>query len=453
MHVRDLLTLNLPSSGQERAGRAVPAPPADRRYSEPLAAKSDGFKKALQRAVQTDQNRPGARAASEKGAVHPTAPGVDGNQPSRAQGDRGHPAPGLTEATPGGLAASQEIAWLLGGFDPALVATGEAGAVGPVVPDTAGESQVAVEGAGAPPEAAQLLLMPHLAAPLHAASAPVATVTANSPALQMMGPAAQPVDSTALEAFVARAVAEVVSPQQVASQTAEPDAPTPTFGQLVDLLAQGQMMEARQSQTGNAMTGENSQATIPPAEAPAAEEGTAPPPFAVATTESGTGAAMAAEEPGPARTVDPEPVVRQVAQFARVLIRQDRSEARLQLHPEHLGQVQIKLVVAEGAVKATLLVTESSAKAALDAGLDQLKIRIAEQGLKVTELQVSVGTQNHPSGEQAGHRFHGGQSQTPQHGRQPFGDPAPVAESETRPLTAPLQPALRGIGARLNSWA
>jgi flagellar hook-length control protein FliK len=237
--------------------------------------------------------------------------------------------------------------------------------------------------------------------------------------------------------------------------TAEPASQTPdrtTFGQLVRLLTDG---EASGQSRHFSDAEQQAQALVKPEAASGREAGKAEAVAALSTmavTEPEAAAGPEAAPEGPGRAA--EPVVRQVVNFARVILREGQSEARLQLHPEHLGQVQIKLIVAEGVVKAHLTVTEQSVKAALDANLDQFRLRMAEQGLQVQQIQVSVGAQQF-QGHERGERFQDGLNQ--QHGDRESGttgeEPAP-GERGTGQLPVQTQMArLRGIGSRLNSLA
>ncbi len=127
-----------------------------------------------------------------------------------------------------------------------------------------------------------------------------------------------------------------------------------------------------------------------------------------ATVEAG-----ASQEPQ--RPVRPEHLLTQVARYVRVMVEGDRSEAQFSLHPRHLGTIAVKLVVEEGAIQAQLLARDHAVKAVLDAHLDQLKVRLADQGLQVEQVHVTVGGDNgfgqphshHGEHRQMGHGWHG----------------------------------------------
>ncbi|MFZ5586586.1 MAG: flagellar hook-length control protein FliK, partial [Thermodesulfobacteriota bacterium] len=107
---------------------------------------------------------------------------------------------------------------------------------------------------------------------------------------------------------------------------------------------------------------------------------------APAAAERAGGAAAA----GPARAALPAHVVRQVGdQMAQMVIRQQNT-LRLELKPPSLGELHMELTVKEGVVKATLTAETVAAKQALEAGLEQLKQELAQQGLKVERIDIAV---------------------------------------------------------------
>lgn len=126
----------------------------------------------------------------------------------------------------------------------------------------------------------------------------------------------------------------------------------------------------------------------------------------------------------------------------------------MQLHPENLGPVTVRLMVNDGIVRATLAAQDASVKNVLQTNLDQLRTRLAEQGLRVEQIQVTVG------GDTA---F--GQSYQPDHGQgrnQSGATPQPrwrqaqtnangAAQPEPRTFDRIWRP--RGTGMRIDSLA
>lgn len=91
------------------------------------------------------------------------------------------------------------------------------------------------------------------------------------------------------------------------------------------------------------------------------------------------------------RVAQAEQVLRQVTRTVKLMVDGGRSELRLNLHPEHLGTVAVKLVVTEGVVQATLNARDSAVRQVLQANLDQLRQRFVDQGMKVDQVTVTVG--------------------------------------------------------------
>jgi flagellar hook-length control protein FliK len=160
-------------------------------------------------------------------------------------------------------------------------------------------------------------------------------------------------------------------------------------------------------------------------------------------------------QPEPARPVPAEPVVRQVSRFIKVMVDSQRSEVRLNLHPEQLGSVAVKLVLEGAQVKASLTAQDAAVKQVLEANLDQLRTRLADQGLHVTEVHVAVGDDGGFGQPQQSHQ--GGQQKQPdeQPGRPAFRQMMPEEEAATPDPTRSTTPAWarRWMGSRINSLA
>lgn len=64
---------------------------------------------------------------------------------------------------------------------------------------------------------------------------------------------------------------------------------------------------------------------------------------------------------------------------------------RLQLQPETLGKVTVRLELNEGQLRADLVVDSAAARQALEAGLSELRQRLMDQGIQLGSFHVSVG--------------------------------------------------------------
>lgn len=102
------------------------------------------------------------------------------------------------------------------------------------------------------------------------------------------------------------------------------------------------------------------------------------------------------EVPAPKGEPAPVPVYRFAAEMGDWMVKQLRlsssggvSEARLTLHPEHLGQVQVKLTMQNGQLVAQFLADTVAGKEAIESQLSQLRMTLQNQGIQVEKLEVS----------------------------------------------------------------
>ncbi len=89
-----------------------------------------------------------------------------------------------------------------------------------------------------------------------------------------------------------------------------------------------------------------------------------------------------------AKGVLPGYVVRQVGDQMAQMVAKQQTTLRLELKPPTLGELNVELSVKDGAVKATLTAESVAAKQALEAGMDQLKQQLAQQGLRVERMEI-----------------------------------------------------------------
>lgn len=103
--------------------------------------------------------------------------------------------------------------------------------------------------------------------------------------------------------------------------------------------------------------------------------------------------------------------VNQLVQKLEISQTLERSEMKVQLKPEHLGEVTI-ILIKEGQILKARLVTESlQVKEALQSGLPQLRERLESQNVKVVEFHIEVDNQesgfHSESGFQSGFQYAG----------------------------------------------
>ncbi len=89
------------------------------------------------------------------------------------------------------------------------------------------------------------------------------------------------------------------------------------------------------------------------------------------------------------------PVQQFAEQMGKFLVKQfvltqgnGTSEARISLHPEHLGQVDIKIVIQNGLLTAKFMTENGAARDLLEAQMSQLRTALQGQGLQVEKVEV-----------------------------------------------------------------
>lgn len=117
---------------------------------------------------------------------------------------------------------------------------------------------------------------------------------------------------------------------------------------------------------------------------------------------------------------EPVPVKEAITRtFMQVQKTPDRpAELRLQLNPEHLGRMEVRVHAHEGAVSAVIRVEHGAVREMVETQLAALRTSLAEQGIKIDRLEVSVSQQG-PRDQQAAAGFEFGRQQEGQ--RDPSG--------------------------------
>ncbi len=92
----------------------------------------------------------------------------------------------------------------------------------------------------------------------------------------------------------------------------------------------------------------------------------------------------------PARMAEalPRQTIHQLSEQIEMLIQQGRSSLRLQLSPEHLGRIDIRLVNSGHGMGVTVLTEQAETGKLLQAQLDQLRQTLQEAGIQLSHLNV-----------------------------------------------------------------
>lgn len=115
----------------------------------------------------------------------------------------------------------------------------------------------------------------------------------------------------------------------------------------------------------------------------------------------GQTAAAASAATGPAAMIMNRPAtpeeeqenVRELIKQAQVVLKNGGGEMHLQMKPEGMGHVRLKVAVEDGQVNVQMLTETDSAKRLLEKGLGDLKASLASHDLRVEHMKVDVGSE------------------------------------------------------------
>ncbi len=100
------------------------------------------------------------------------------------------------------------------------------------------------------------------------------------------------------------------------------------------------------------------------------------------------------------RMIDVDEVINQVADRARIVITEDKTEMLMDLKPDNLGRLTLKLVTESGIVTARFVTENRQVRQILESNMQMLKDALEEQGIMVDGLSVSVGHESEGGYEQ-----------------------------------------------------
>lgn len=86
-------------------------------------------------------------------------------------------------------------------------------------------------------------------------------------------------------------------------------------------------------------------------------------------------------------------VTKQIVEKAETMLREDKTEMILQLKPESLGKISLKVIHERGEIIARFVAESEQVKAVLEGNMQLLKDSLQKSGVAVQSLEVSVGQQ------------------------------------------------------------
>ncbi len=92
----------------------------------------------------------------------------------------------------------------------------------------------------------------------------------------------------------------------------------------------------------------------------------------------------------PGENVSAQEIYDQIGEYIKTQVKPGISEVEMQLNPEHLGSLHIRLSSRQGNVTAQFVVQNEAVRAAVEMQMIQLKENFAEQGIKVDAVEVTV---------------------------------------------------------------
>lgn len=117
----------------------------------------------------------------------------------------------------------------------------------------------------------------------------------------------------------------------------------------------------------------------------------------VTESKAGTGADVAAGPSammmGPAAPTpeDEQANVRELIRQAQIALKNGGGEVKMELRPEGMGQVRLKVSLEDGQVNIQMMTESDAAKRLLEKGLNELRAELTAQNLKVDTMKVDVG--------------------------------------------------------------
>lgn len=88
---------------------------------------------------------------------------------------------------------------------------------------------------------------------------------------------------------------------------------------------------------------------------------------------------------------DRENLFPKLVQNIKSLVTEERSEVRIQLKPDHLGELKIKLSLERGIMVAEFIVQNEAVREVIASQLPQLHTALQDQGTQMSDVQINIG--------------------------------------------------------------
>lgn len=90
------------------------------------------------------------------------------------------------------------------------------------------------------------------------------------------------------------------------------------------------------------------------------------------------------------KNIDQNEIIKQINNSIKTSIKTDFSEIKLMLRPDFLGELSLKISTEKGVITAQFLVENQKVKEIIESNFNELKNILNEQGIQVSQLEVSV---------------------------------------------------------------
>jgi flagellar hook-length control protein FliK len=94
------------------------------------------------------------------------------------------------------------------------------------------------------------------------------------------------------------------------------------------------------------------------------------------------------------QTLSKAEIINQIVKKAEIVFTDVQSEMRMQLEPENLGRLNLKIAVERGLITAKFTAESYEVKQIIESSFNELKDMLQEKGLEVQNFSVSVGQDN-----------------------------------------------------------
>ena len=96
---------------------------------------------------------------------------------------------------------------------------------------------------------------------------------------------------------------------------------------------------------------------------------------------------------GRPQSISKEELLSQIVEKYKVVDTQDASEIRIQLKPDSLGKLTIRLIMEKGEMTAKFIADNHSVKEVIESNFSELRDALSQKGINIQNLSVSVGQQ------------------------------------------------------------